>query len=87
VSVAAVVSTDPKNNVTEARIALGGVAPKPWRVPEAEVLLKGKPATDENYRQAAEVIVRGARPLQHNAFKVELARRSIVRALSNAASA
>ena len=87
VSVAAVINVDAGNNIREARVALGGVAPKPWRVPEAEALLKGKPATEGSYRQASEVIVGGANPLQHNAFKVELARRSIVRVLSNAASA
>jgi xanthine dehydrogenase YagS FAD-binding subunit len=87
VSVAALVDLDGANRIREARLALGGVAPKPWRVSEAEAALKGKEAKDENYRQAAEILVRGAKPLQYNAFKVELARRSIVRALSAATTA
>lgn len=87
VSVAALLDVDASNRIREARIALGGVAPRPWRIPEAEALLKGKEANDQNYREAAEIVVRGAKPLAHNAFKVELARRGIVRALSSALAA
>jgi xanthine dehydrogenase YagS FAD-binding subunit len=71
--------------IHSARIALGGVAHKPWRSKEAEQSLAGKAPTPENFRAAAEQAVAGAKPLQHNAFKVELAKRAIVRALSEAA--
>jgi xanthine dehydrogenase YagS FAD-binding subunit len=71
--------------VTEARLALGGVAHKPWRDPEAEALLRGRPATAEHGRRAADVLLRGARGFGHNDFKIELARRAIVRALGQAA--
>lgn len=73
------------DTIQEARIALGGVAHKPWRNQEAEALLKGKKASKENFRQAADVIVQGAKGYQYNAFKIELARRSAVRALMQAA--
>jgi xanthine dehydrogenase YagS FAD-binding subunit len=71
--------------VTEARLALGGVAHKPWRDPEAEALLRGRPATAEHGRRAADAILRGGRGFGHNDFKIELARRAIVRALVQAA--
>ena len=85
VSVAALVEIDSSGNIQDGRFALGGVAPKPWRVQEAEVMLQGKKPTDSTFGAAAEVALRGARPLRYNGFKVELARRSIVRALSEAA--
>jgi xanthine dehydrogenase YagS FAD-binding subunit len=87
VSVAAIIDTDSSGVIRHAHIALGGVAHKPWRVPEAERSLIGKQAGEPSYRTAAAAIVRGARPYPHNAFKVELARRTVVRALTNAASA
>ncbi|WP_134090278.1 xanthine dehydrogenase family protein subunit M [Olivibacter sp. XZL3] len=65
--------------ITEARIALGGVAHKPWRAKEAEELLKGKPATPENFAKAAAVILQGAKGYKHNSFKIELAKRAIIR--------
>jgi xanthine dehydrogenase YagS FAD-binding subunit len=71
--------------VTEARLALGGVAHKPWRDPEAEALLRGRPATAEHGRRAADALLRGARGFGDNDFKIELARRAIVRALGQAA--
>jgi xanthine dehydrogenase YagS FAD-binding subunit len=83
VSVAAWMKID-GGNITDARIALGGVAHKPWRVPEAENLLKGKPPGEAAYRAAADAIVQGARTYPNNAFKVELAKRSVVRALTTA---
>ncbi len=67
--------------ISEARIAIGGVAHKPWRAFEAEKALKGKSATDENFQLAAAAEMQGAKPLEHNKFKVELGRRAIVRAL------
>ncbi len=85
VSVASVVDIDPANHIRKARIALGGVAPRPWRVTEAEQTLIGKEATEASYLQAADIIVRGAKTHRYNGFKVELARRAIVRALSAAA--
>ena len=70
--------------IRTARIALGGVAHKPWRVPEAERLLEGEPASDENFRRVADAYVSGARGYAHNTFKIELAKRAIVRALVQA---
>jgi xanthine dehydrogenase YagS FAD-binding subunit len=85
VSVAGILDLDGSGRIRKARIALGGVAPKPWRVLEAEQLLIGKEANESSYRQSAEIVVRGAKTHRYNAFKVELARRSVVRALSVAA--
>ncbi|MDN3234663.1 xanthine dehydrogenase family protein subunit M [Pseudomonas luteola] len=85
VSVAAALELN-GDNIGTARIALGGVAHKPWRKPEAEALLAGKPATEENFRAAAESLMQGAQGFEHNSFKIELAKRAIVRALSEAAS-
>ncbi|HZZ38424.1 MAG TPA: xanthine dehydrogenase family protein subunit M [Acidobacteriaceae bacterium] len=68
--------------VEQARIALGGVATKPWRSREAEQVLEGQPASDENFRKAAETAMAGAKPLRDNGFKIELAKRAIVRALT-----
>lgn len=65
--------------IREARIALGGVAHKPWRVKEAEDFLRDKTATRENFEAAADIIVRDAVTYQYNSFKVELAKRAIVR--------
>ena len=65
--------------ISEARIALGGLAHKPWRVQEAEEFLVGKPATEESFGAAAEIILRGATPYTFNSFKIELARRAIIR--------
>ncbi|MEO6732125.1 MAG: xanthine dehydrogenase family protein subunit M, partial [Ferruginibacter sp.] len=70
--------------INQARIALGGVAHKPWRALEAEKFLAGKAATEANFRQAAELEMKQARPLEHNEFKVELGIRGITRALVQA---
>ena len=72
------------NNIKQARLVLGGVAHKPWRLTDAENALAGKPATDETFRQAAEIALKGAKPLRHNAYKVELGKRAIVLALQRA---
>lgn len=65
-----------------ARIAMGGVAHKPWRSPEAEAMLIGKPATSSVFREAAEAALHGAKGYKHNEFKIELAKRAIVRTLT-----
>ena len=71
--------------IKEARLALGGVAHKPWRNREAEARLRGGPATRERFLSAAEIVLHEARGFGHNDFKIELARRGIVRALDQAA--
>ncbi|MGD0678427.1 MAG: xanthine dehydrogenase family protein subunit M [Polyangiaceae bacterium] len=67
--------------VRAARIVLGGVATRPWRSLDAEAELVGRMATTESFRRAGAAAVHGARPLRDNAFKVELAQRTVVRAL------
>ncbi|MEO5889373.1 MAG: xanthine dehydrogenase family protein subunit M [Ferruginibacter sp.] len=83
ISVAALVEVD-GNNIRQARIALGGVAHKPWRALEAEKFLVGKTATEANFRQAAEMEMKQAKPLGQNGFKIELGIRAITRALVQA---
>lgn len=70
--------------IADARIALGGVAHKPWRAVAAEAFLKGKRPTDENFAKASELAVKDAKPLNGNAYKVKLARNGIKRALNDA---
>ncbi|MES2184474.1 MAG: xanthine dehydrogenase family protein subunit M [Pseudomonadota bacterium] len=70
--------------VRDAALALGGVAHKPWRSPAAEQVLVGRPLDDAGIAAAAQLLLAHAEPLQHNGFKVELARRSITRALRTA---
>ena len=85
--VSAAVGLEVQNGtIRAARVALGGVGAQPWRSPEAEKLLVGKPATEATFRAAAEAAVRGARPQQHNAFKVEMVQNTLVRALSEVAA-
>ncbi len=67
--------------VQDVRIALGGVAPVPWRATKAETALRGKPATETLFRQAADAELADAQPLPGNAFKVPLARSTLVRTL------
>ena len=71
--------------IESAGLALGGVAPKPWRLLDAESFLAGRAPTIEAFRHAAEIALRGASPLRHNRFKVDLAKHAIVRALMRAA--
>lgn len=73
-------------SVKTARIALGGVANKPWRAFAAEKFLTGKPPTKANFRKAAEAELKAAKPLEQNEYKIELAKRAIVRALEKAAA-
>ncbi|MCX5112489.1 xanthine dehydrogenase family protein subunit M [Streptomyces sp. NBC_00378] len=86
VSVAAVVSTD-QGAISEARVAFGGVAHKPWRSIEAEAALTGRPAAMVTYRAAAEAAMRDATGQGHNDFKIELAKRTLCRTLAQAAQA
>jgi xanthine dehydrogenase YagS FAD-binding subunit len=78
---AAVVANVQQGRVTRIRIALGGVATKPWRSIEAERALEGETAKEEQFRTAAEAALRDARPQSGNGFKVELAKRCLIRAL------
>jgi xanthine dehydrogenase YagS FAD-binding subunit len=84
VSVAALVEREAGGTIRNARFALGGVAHKPWRVPEAEAVMPGQRASEAVFAQAAEYALAGAHPRRFNGFKLELARRAIVRALSEA---
>jgi len=65
--------------IKEARIALGGVAHKPWRVKEAEEFLKEKEPNHENFAEAANIILKGAMGYKHNSFKIMLAKKAIIR--------
>ncbi len=85
VSVAAALELE-GGRIKEARLALGGVAHKPWRKPEAEAALRGQPAKSDAFAQAADILLRGAKGFAHNAFKIDLARRAIVRTLTQAAN-
>ena len=80
VSVAAALDVE-DGVVRDVRLALGGVAHKPWRATKAEEVLRGEPAGEENFRAAAEIELEDARPLRENAFKVPLARNVITRTL------
>jgi xanthine dehydrogenase YagS FAD-binding subunit len=81
----AAVALDIQNGIVlEARIALGGVGTKPWRAMDAEKSLKGISAGEEAYRKAAEVALQGARPHKFNQFKIELVKRTLMRALITA---
>jgi xanthine dehydrogenase YagS FAD-binding subunit len=83
VSVAAALELD-GGTIRKARLALGGVAHKPWRVESAERMLTGQKATPELYESAARQAVADAKSYRGNQFKVELAKRSVQRALMNA---
>jgi xanthine dehydrogenase YagS FAD-binding subunit len=75
-----------RGKITDARLALGGVAAKPWRSRDAEKLLAGAVPDAENFRQAAEIALAHARPSGANEFKIELSRRILLRALTLAAA-
>jgi len=81
VSVAAVLDLDPSKKIRAARIALGGVAHKPWRANAAERQIIGKTADERIFRDAANAELAAAKGHKHNSFKIELAKRAIVRAL------
>jgi xanthine dehydrogenase YagS FAD-binding subunit len=86
VSIAAGLELD-GDTIKEGRFALGGVAHKPWRDPQAEAVLHGQPANAATFARAADVLLRDARGYKYNTFKIDLARRCIVRALRQAARA
>lgn len=85
VSVAAIIAAE-RGAIMAARVALGGVAHKPWRSVEAEAALVGRPATMATYRAAAEAAMRNAVGRGHNDFKIELAMRTLCRTLADAAA-
>ncbi|TDN39380.1 xanthine dehydrogenase family protein subunit M [Hymenobacter sp. UV11] len=87
VSAAAALDIDGNNTIKAARLALGGVAHKPWRLTAAEQVLVGKPATEESFRQAATVAMQGAKAFKHNEYKLRLAPNTLVQALKTAAAA
>lgn len=80
ISVAAALDVE-NGTIRAARVALGGVGTKPWRLPDTERALANQPATDATYRTVAQGALSDAKPLQFNAFKVDLARRAIVKTL------
>ena len=84
VSVAAALEVD-GGTVKDVRLALGGVAHKPWRATKLEAALRGRPATPDSFRAAVEAELADARTHEHNAFKPELARRTIVATLAELA--
>jgi xanthine dehydrogenase YagS FAD-binding subunit len=71
--------------VRQARFALGGVAHKPWRVPAAEAALQGQAPNETNFKVAADILLREAKGYPYNTFKIDLAHRALVRALTQAA--
>jgi xanthine dehydrogenase YagS FAD-binding subunit len=83
VSVAAAVDFE-GSAIKDARLALGGVAHRPWRDAMAEAEIRGRPADQATFARAADVLLRDAKGYGHNDFKIELARRAIVRALTQA---
>lgn len=68
-----------KGKIKEARLALGGVAHKPWRSVEAEDFLQGKEPILENFSKAADIILQGSKGFEHNEFKIDLAKKAIIR--------
>jgi len=78
----AVVVSVSGGRIQRARVAFGGVGTKPWRSREAEKALEGQDASSENFRRAADAAMADAKPLKYNAFKIELAKRALVRTLT-----
>lgn len=83
VSVAAALDMD-GDTIKEARLAMGGVAHKPWRLHEAEAFLKGKPAGEASFKRAAQIAMQGAKAYKYNQFKLTLAPNTILQALKTA---
>jgi xanthine dehydrogenase YagS FAD-binding subunit len=86
VSIAAALELD-GGLVRDVRLALGGVATKPWRAFQAEEALRGRPATEQSFRAAAGAELAAARPLRDNGFKVDLAERTLTAVLQELAGA
>jgi xanthine dehydrogenase YagS FAD-binding subunit len=84
VSVAAALEID-GDRIREARLALGGVAHMPWRDPAAETALVGQPRGRRAFAGAADIILHKAKGFGHNDFKIDLTRRTVIRALMQAA--
>jgi xanthine dehydrogenase YagS FAD-binding subunit len=84
VSIAAALELE-GNTIKEARLALGGVAHRPWRDVAAEAVLRGQAADQATFARAADLLLRDARGYAHNSFKIDLAHRGVVRALTQAA--
>jgi xanthine dehydrogenase YagS FAD-binding subunit len=84
VSVAAALEIE-EGTIKDVRLALGGVAQKPWRASAAEAALRGQPASEAAFREAAEAELADAAPLRDNGFKIELAKRTIVAVLTELA--
>jgi xanthine dehydrogenase YagS FAD-binding subunit len=84
---AAVVLDLDGDTIRAARLGLGGIATRPWRAIDAEHFLSGRKATDDAFRDAAEIALSGAVARAHNHFKIELAKRTIVRAFATARDA
>ncbi|MBM2619414.1 xanthine dehydrogenase family protein subunit M [Actinoplanes sp. LDG1-06] len=78
---AAVAVRRERDTIVEARVAVGGMGTRPWRLAAVEAALAGRPATEASYEAASARALDGVRPLRHNAFKPELMRRTLVRAL------
>jgi xanthine dehydrogenase YagS FAD-binding subunit len=86
VSVAAALELE-GGTIRQARLALGGVAHKPWRDTAAEAALRGQVPNRATFRHAADLLLRDAKGYAHNTFKIDLARRAIMRTLAQAARA
>jgi xanthine dehydrogenase YagS FAD-binding subunit len=85
ISVAAALDIQ-SNTINDVRLAMGGVAHKPWRLTEAEEFLKGKTVSETIFRQAADLAMKGARGYGDNDFKLTLGPNAIVEALTIASS-
>jgi xanthine dehydrogenase YagS FAD-binding subunit len=85
VSVAAALELE-AGKIKDARLALGGVAHKPWRNTEAEAALRGQAPDEASFKRAADIVLRDAKGYEHNAFKIELARRAVIRTMTQAAN-
>ena len=83
-SVAAAVQLRANKSIAQARVVLGGVAPIPWRAPQAEQFLVGKTLSPDVLAEAARLALQGAQPLEKNAYKVPLAQTMVRRALAKA---
>jgi len=82
VAVAAAIDVGEDGTVRDVRLALGGVAPKPWRAMKAEAALRGKRADAASFQAAADAELADAKPLKDNGFKIELARRTMAAVLT-----